>query len=37
LPDAKIFLFGGEEPEYFSRKEVYMFDPILNDRTLHTK
>jgi hypothetical protein len=22
----KIFLVGGEEPEYYPRKEIYMFD-----------
>jgi len=37
LPDGKIFILGGEEPEYFSRREVYVFNPILNDRKLHQK
>lgn len=34
MPDGKIFLIGGEEPEYFSRREIYLFDPLLNDRKL---
>lgn len=34
LPDAKIYLMGGEEPEYFSRREVFLFDIMLNDNKL---
>lgn len=37
LPDGKIFLLGGEEPEYFSRREIHLFDPLLNDRKLLQK
>lgn len=37
LPNGLIFLMGGEEPEYVSRKEVYMFDTTANDRKLHLK
>jgi hypothetical protein len=37
LPNSRIYLIGGEEPEYFSRREVYMYDPLLNDRKLHQK
>jgi len=37
LPNGNIYLLGGEEPEYFSRKEVYMYDHMANDRKLHTK
>lgn len=35
LPDAKIYLMGGEEPEYYSRKEVYLFDLMQNDKKLY--
>jgi len=28
---------GGEEPEYFSRKEVYMYNFMENDNKLHQK
>jgi hypothetical protein len=37
IPDGKIYLLGGEEPEYFSRREVHLFDPLLNDKKLHQK
>ena len=37
LPNGLIFLLGGEEPEYVSRKEVYMYDCVANDRKLHLK
>jgi hypothetical protein len=37
LPNGLIFLVGGEEPEYVSRKEVYMYDTIANDRKLHSR
>lgn len=37
LPNGLIFLLGGEEPEYVSRKEVYMYDTVANDRKLHLK
>jgi len=37
LPNGLIFLIGGEEPEYVSRKEVYMYDTVANDRKLHIK
>ena len=37
LPTGLIFLLGGEEPEYVSRKEVYMYDTTANDRKLHLK
>jgi len=37
LPNGNIYLMGGEEPEYFSRKEVYMYDYAANDRKLHSK
>jgi hypothetical protein len=37
VPDGRVFLIGGEEPEYFSRREVYVFNPMLNDRKLHQK
>ena len=37
LPSSQIYLIGGEEPEYFPRKEVYMFDYKLNDRRLHQR
>jgi hypothetical protein len=33
-PNGKIYLMGGEEPDYFPRKEVYVYDPLLNDRKL---
>jgi len=32
IPDGKIFLIGGEEPEYFIRRETYVFDPLLNNK-----
>lgn len=35
LPCAKIYLMGGEEPEFYSRKEVYMYDIVLNDKKLY--
>lgn len=34
LPTAQIFIMGGEEPEYYSKKEVYMYDYLQNDRKL---
>lgn len=34
LPTAQIFIMGGEEPEYYSKKEVYMYDYVLNDKKL---
>ena len=34
LPTVKIYLIGGEEPQYFSRKEVYMYDHMLRDAKL---
>eukprot|EP01016_Furgasonia_blochmanni_P020449 TRINITY_DN2280_c0_g2_i2.p1 TRINITY_DN2280_c0_g2~~TRINITY_DN2280_c0_g2_i2.p1 ORF type:complete len:568 (+),score=98.28 TRINITY_DN2280_c0_g2_i2:111-1814(+) len=37
LPNSHIYLLGGEEPEYFPRKEVYVFDYTLNDRRLHPR
>ena len=37
LPSGLIFLLGGEEPEYISRKEAYMYDTTANDRKLHPK
>jgi len=37
LPNGFIFLLGGEEPEYVSRKEVYVYDCVANDRKLHSK
>eukprot|EP01017_Pseudomicrothorax_dubius_P040136 TRINITY_DN6241_c0_g1_i1.p1 TRINITY_DN6241_c0_g1~~TRINITY_DN6241_c0_g1_i1.p1 ORF type:complete len:443 (-),score=91.71 TRINITY_DN6241_c0_g1_i1:124-1452(-) len=37
IPSGHIYLLGGEEPEYFPRKEVYMFDLNLGDRRLHQK
>jgi len=37
LPDGKIFLLGGEEPEYLSKKEIYLYNPLLNDNKLHQK
>jgi hypothetical protein len=35
LPNGQIFLMGGEEPEYFSRKEVYMYDSVINNKKLN--
>ena len=37
LPNGQIYLIGGEEPEYCSRKEVYMYDLTIDDRKLHLK
>ena len=37
IPDGKIFLIGGEEPEYFIRRENHVFNPLLNDRKLLQK
>jgi len=37
LPDGKIFLLGGEEPEYLNKKEIYLYNPLLNDKKLHQK
>jgi hypothetical protein len=37
LPDGKIYLLGGEEPDYFPRREMYVFNPLLNDRKLLQK
>jgi hypothetical protein len=37
LPDGKIYLMGGEEPEYFTRRENYLFDPLQNNRLLVQK
>ena len=36
-PSSRIYLIGGEEPEYFSRREMYMYDPTLNDRKLYQR
>jgi len=37
LPSGLIFLLGGEEPDYNSRKEMYMYDILGSDRKLHQK
>jgi Uncharacterized protein conserved in bacteria len=37
LPNGHIYLLGGEEPEYISRREVYMYDTVANDRKLYPK
>ena len=37
IPNGQIYLMGGEEPEYFSRKEVYMYDHSSGDRKFHSK
>jgi len=37
LPNGHIYIMGGEEPEYFSRKEVYVYDPTSNERKLVAK
>jgi len=37
IPNGLIFLLGGEEPEFVSKKEVYMYDTVANDRKLHSK
>ena len=37
IPSGRIYLLGGEEPEYFSRKEVYMYDHALQDNKLYQK
>lgn len=37
VPSGDIYLMGGEEPEYFSRKEVYLFRYAERDFKLHPK
>jgi hypothetical protein len=37
LPSGHIYLMGGEEPEYFSRKDVYMYSLLTNDKKLCQK
>ena len=37
IPNGEIYLLGGEEPEYFSRREVYMLDIKLPEKKLLQK
>lgn len=37
IPNGEIYLLGGEEPEYFSRREVYMLDIKLPEKKLIQK
>lgn len=37
LPNGHIYLLGGEEPEYYSRREIFMYDSNANDGKLHSK
>lgn len=37
IPDSSIFLIGGEEPEYFSRKEIYAYYHTKKDNKLYPK
>ena len=37
IPNGEIYLLGGEEPEYFSRREVYMLDIKLPEKKLFQK
>lgn len=37
LPNGHIYLLGGEEPEYYSRREIFMYDSTANDGKLHAK
>ena len=37
IPNGQIYLIGGEEPEYFSRKETYMYDHSSGDHKLHVR
>jgi len=31
IPNSETFLIGGEEPEYITRKEVYVYDPTTKE------
>ena len=37
LPNGHVYLLGGEEPEYYSRREIFMYDSTANDGKLHPK
>ena len=37
LPDSKIYLIGGEEPEFHARRDMYIFDLKKNQKKLEMK
>lgn len=37
LPNGHVYLLGGEEPEYYSRREIFMYDSTANDGKLHPR